>query len=87
MLSAGNVTYALGMTAQSDIEALIHRADAEYRTVERGKRAEFAGVTAMSGLTILAQHIDALVERLDRLDPGHDTADAAAGPDSDMQSR
>jgi hypothetical protein len=59
------------MTAQSDIESLIHRADAEYRTVEKGKRAEFAGVTAMTGLTILARHIDALVERLDRLDrPG-----------------
>ncbi len=56
------------MTAQSDIEALIHRADAEYRTVERGKRAEFAGVTAMTGLTILARYIDALADRLDGLD-------------------
>ena len=55
------------MTAQSDIEALIHRADVQYRTVEKDKRAEFAGVTAMTGLTILARHIDALVERLDGL--------------------
>ncbi len=55
------------MTAQSDIEALIHRADAQYRTVEKEKRADFAGVTAMTGLTILARHIDALKERLDGL--------------------
>lgn len=55
------------MTAHADIEALIHKADAEYRTIEREKRADFAGVTAMAGLTILARHIDALTERLDHL--------------------
>ena len=30
---------------------------------------DFAGVTAMAGLTILARHLDALEERLDRIDP------------------
>jgi hypothetical protein len=70
------------MTAQSDIEELIHRADAEYRTVERGKRAEFAGVTAMTGLTILARHIDTLVERLDRLEPRRGFEEAAPGPEA-----
>ena len=55
------------MTAHADIEALIHKADAEYRTIEREKRADFAGVTAMAGLTILARHIDALTERLEHL--------------------
>jgi hypothetical protein len=68
------------MTAQSDIEALIHRADAEYRKVEKGKRAEFAGVTAMTGLTILARHIDALAERLDRLGARRDIEDPSDGP-------
>ncbi len=56
------------MTAQADIEALIRRADTEYKSVEKDKRADFAGVTAMAGLTILARHIDALVGRLDRDD-------------------
>ncbi|MGD0394537.1 MAG: hypothetical protein ABSC41_18065 [Acidimicrobiales bacterium] len=68
------------MTAHSDIEALIHRADAQYRTVEKEKRAEFAGVTAMTGLTILARHIDAIVERLD----GSGRTVAPAGVEQDV---
>jgi hypothetical protein len=59
------VPYALPMTAHADIDALIRKADADYRTIEKEKRADFAGVTAMAGLTILARHIDALTERLD----------------------
>jgi hypothetical protein len=60
------------MTAQADIDALIHRADTEYRTVDKDKRADFAGVTAMAGLTILAKHIDGLAERIDGMDAGRD---------------
>jgi hypothetical protein len=53
------------MTAAEDIDALIHRADDEFRKVEKDKRGDFAGVTAMAGLTILARHIDALADRID----------------------
>ncbi len=56
-------------SAQDDIAALIARADAEYPTLDKGKRVDFAGVTAMAGLTILARHLDALEERLDQIDP------------------
>jgi hypothetical protein len=56
-------------SAQEDIAALIARADTEYPTLDKGRRVDFAGVTAMAGLTILARHLDALKERLDRIDP------------------
>jgi hypothetical protein len=55
-------------SAQDDIAALIARADTEYPTLDKGRRVDFAGVTAMAGLTILARHLDALNERLDRID-------------------
>jgi hypothetical protein len=57
------------MTAAADIDALIRRADDEIRKVEKDKRGDFAGVTAMAGLTILARHIDALAARIDGLVP------------------
>jgi hypothetical protein len=57
------------MTAAADIDALIRRADDEIRKVEKDKRGDFAGVTAMAGLTILARHIDALAARIDGLAP------------------
>ncbi|HEX3980255.1 MAG TPA: hypothetical protein VHW93_03480 [Acidimicrobiales bacterium] len=57
------------MTAEADIDALIHRADDEIRKVEKDKRGDFAGVTAMAGLTILARYIDALAVRIDHLGP------------------
>jgi hypothetical protein len=65
------------MTAAADIDALIRRADDEIRKVEKDKRSDFAGVTAMAGLTILARHIDALAVRIDRLgpDPGDGPVD------------
>ena len=72
------------MSARSDIDALIAKADVEFRTTEKSKRTDFAGVTAMAGLTILARHIDALVDRLDGIersrtgdssDPGADLAE------------
>jgi enoyl reductase-like protein len=53
------------MTAAEDIDALIRRADDEIRRVEKDKRGDFAGVTAMAGLTILARHIDALAVKID----------------------
>jgi hypothetical protein len=56
-------------SARDDIAALIARADTEYPTLDKGQRVDFAGVTAMAGLTILARHLDALEERLDRIDP------------------
>jgi len=56
-------------SARVDIEALISRADAAYPTLDKSKRVDFAGVTAMAGLTILAQHLDELEERLDRIYP------------------
>jgi hypothetical protein len=56
-------------SAQDDIAALIARADTEYPTLDKGRRVDFAGVTAMAGLTILARHLDALKEQLDRIDP------------------
>jgi hypothetical protein len=57
------------MTAQADIDALIRKADAEFKTADKDRRKDFAGFTAMAGLTILAKHVDALAERLDRACP------------------
>jgi hypothetical protein len=57
------------MTAAEDIDALIRRADDELRKVEKDKRGDFAGVTAMAGLTILARYIDALAARIDGTAP------------------
>ena len=56
------------MTARTDIDALIKKADAEYSTLPKDSRTDFAGFTAMGGLTILAKHIDALSARLDALE-------------------
>jgi hypothetical protein len=56
------------MTARADIDALIKKADLEYRTLDSQSRTDFAGFTAMGGLTILAKHIDALSARLDALE-------------------
>jgi hypothetical protein len=68
------------MTAAADIDALIRRADDEIRKVEKDKRGDFAGVTAMAGLTILARHIDALATRIDGLvtDPNDGPVDPKA---------
>jgi hypothetical protein len=55
------------MTAAADIEALIRRADNERRNVDKDQRADFAGITAMAGLTILAKHVDALTAKIDSL--------------------
>jgi hypothetical protein len=68
------------MTAAADIDALIRRADDEIRKVEKDKRGDFAGVTAMAGLTILARHLDALAARVDDLvsEPNDGPADLQA---------
>ncbi len=68
-------------SAQDDIAALIARADTEYPTLDKGQRVDFAGVTAMAGLTILARHLDALEERLGRVDPPRREGQVDLGPE------